>query len=147
VWSQLETRISLGASKDDLGTLYMFNLRKTACLLLVICSYGNVWAQPRYTACLSTPDGTTICPKPDSECRLNRYGDAFCSTPGGGIESDRYGELLCGPGYCVKDRRGDVFCSTAPRGGAALDRYGDAICAEGCILAKVDACVVLKQVK
>lgn len=127
------------------GTIDMLSLLKLFSLLVILGSYGIACAQA--SECMSARDGTTVCPKPDARCKLNRYGDVVCSTPGGGIEADRYGDLLCGPGYCVKDRRGDVFCSSAPRGAAAMDRYGNATCAEACVPANNGACVVPKPVK
>ena len=90
-----------------------------------------------------TPDryGRMVCPAPDSTCIADRYGDIVCSTPGGGIVEDRYGDPSCGPGYCTKDPRGDVFCSSSPRGAASTDRYGNAVCAGNCVQARPQACV------
>lgn len=92
--------------------------------------------------CTTNRSGKMVCPEPDSRCVLNRAGDVVCSAPGGGIEMDRYGEPVCGPGYCTKDRRGDLFCSDAPRGAASRDRYGNAACAGSCVPATAAACVV-----
>jgi hypothetical protein len=125
----------------------MLSLSKMRVLLLVLVCGSAAWAQESGTGCVTTRDGSTVCPKPDSQCKVNRYGDVICSTPGGGIEADRYGDLACGPGYCVKDQRGDIFCSSAARGAAAVDRYGNATCSEACVKAASASCVVLKSAR
>lgn len=111
-----------------------------ACLLpLLIGMSPTLHAQDK--GC--TPDryGRMVCPAPDSTCIADRYGDIVCSTPGGGIVEDRYGDPSCGPGYCTKDQRGDVFCSNRARGAASTDRYGNAVCAGDCVAARPQACV------
>jgi hypothetical protein len=92
-------------------------------------------------ACTPARDGTMVCPAPGARCIADRTGEVICSTPGGGIEVDRYGDVICGPGYCTKDIRGDVFCSSATQGAASNDRYGNAACAVSCVPAKAHACV------
>src|SRR4051812_27444090 len=94
----------------------------------------TAWAQDK--GCTTGRDGRLVCPPPDSTCVVARSGDVICSSPGGGIEIDRYGDPVCGPGYCAKDIRGDLFCSSSPRGAASQDRYGAAVCAVGCVAAK-----------
>jgi hypothetical protein len=91
--------------------------------------------------CIPARDGRLVCPQPDSACMSDPDGNVLCSTPGGGIEFDRYGKPACGPGYCTKDQRGDIFCSSAPRGAAATDQNGNAVCAGSCVRAKIEACV------
>ena len=125
----------------------MSSLSRIFALLCVLVCGSAAWAQMSGSACISMRDGTTVCPKPDSQCKLNRYGDLICSTPGGGIEADRYGDLVCGPGYCVKDQRGEVFCSSAPRGASAVDLYGNASCSVACVPAASSLCVVPKAVR
>lgn len=90
--------------------------------------------------CATTRDGRTICPQPDGRCVNDRHGEVVCSTPGGGIVKDRYGDTVCGPGYCITDTNGAVFCSNAPRGAAALDRYGKAACSVACVAATAQMC-------
>lgn len=122
----------------------MLSLSRICTLLFLLVCANAAWAQEPGPGCIAARDGSMVCPKPDSQCKLNRYGDVICSTPGGGIEADRYGELVCGPGYCVKDQRGDISCSSAPRGAVALDRYGNATCSENCVKASSAICVVPK---
>jgi hypothetical protein len=55
--------------------------------------------------------------------------------------NDLYGELLCGPGYCVRDQRGEVFCSSQPRGAAMVDQTGNAVCSVSCVPGTKEACV------
>lgn len=115
-------------------------------LILLLAMLGALLgAAPAFAnGCYTLRDGRTLCPKPDARCLNDRYGDVRCSAPGGGIEFDRYGEPVCGPGYCTRDLRGDVFCSSAARGAADLDRAGQPVCAVGCVKARVDACVKLQ---
>ena len=91
--------------------------------------------------CTTNREGRTVCPAPDSTCLKDRYGDVVCSTPGGGIELDRYNNPVCGPGYCTKDLRGDLFCSSSPRGASSTDRVGNAVCADNCVPASPQVCV------
>jgi hypothetical protein len=65
----------------------------------------------------------------------------ICSTPGGGILLDRHGVAMCGPGYCIRDKRGDAWCSTSPRGGAATDSNGRAHCTDSCVRGSNEVCV------
>lgn len=112
---------------------------------LILVLAGLAFAAPALAnGCYTVRDGRTVCPKPDSRCLADRYGDIRCSAPGGGVEFDRYGDPVCGPGYCTKDLRGDVFCSSASRGAADVDRHGKAVCAVGCLPARADACVKLQ---
>ncbi|MBX3604329.1 MAG: hypothetical protein KF788_03615 [Piscinibacter sp.] len=111
-----------------------------ACLLIGLLIAGPAAAG----GCFTVRDGRTVCPKPDARCLPDRYGDVRCSAPGGGVALDRYGAPVCGPGYCTRDLRGDVFCSSAPRGAADVDRHGKAVCAEGCVPARAEACTKLE---
>lgn len=100
---------------------------------------GPAFADER-PRCVPDRQGKLVCPPPDGRCLADRYGEVVCSTSGGGITPDRYGELVCGPGYCSKNRRGEVFCSKTPRGAAALDRYGEVACTDDCVAATAQAC-------
>ena len=120
----------------------MLSVAKTLALSLALVCSSAIWAQSSGSVCVTARDGSTVCPQADAQCRQNRYGDVICSKSGGGIEVDNYGDVLCGPGNCVKDSHGDIFCSTTPRGAAALDRYGKAVCSESCIKAQSASCVV-----
>jgi hypothetical protein len=97
--------------------------------------------------CATTRDGRVVCPEPDSMCVNDRQGEVICSTPGGGIEFDLFGEPACGPGYCTKNQRGNIFCSSAPRGAASTDRYGNAECSVSCVPGKPEACIKLTPSK
>jgi hypothetical protein len=110
----------------------------TSLLLLLLC---EVPAQAHDKTCTANREGKMVCPEPDASCKTDRTGEVVCSTAGGGIELNRYGDPICGPGYCAKDRRGDIFCSNQPRGAAALDRYGNAACAGECVAATPQHCV------
>jgi hypothetical protein len=90
--------------------------------------------------CLSDRYGSVQCPPAGGSCLKDRYGEIWCSPPDGGILFDRYEVAVCGPGQCVIDNRGEVFCSSVPRGSAALNRYGEAMCTEGCVGATARAC-------
>ena len=122
----------------------MLSIAKALALSLVLVFSGAVWSQSSGAACVTARDGSTVCPQADAQCRQNRYGDVICSTPGGGIEINNYGDALCGPGNCVKDSHGEIFCSTQSRGAAALDRYGKAVCSDSCVKAQTASCVVPK---
>jgi len=91
--------------------------------------------------CVTDQDGKVICGRPDSTCATNQRGEVVCTKSGGGMMNDQYGEQLCGPGYCVKDQRGNVLCSSQPRGGAMVDQSGKALCAGGCVPGTKEACV------
>lgn len=91
--------------------------------------------------CVMDQSGRVLCGPPDANCAANQRGEVFCTTPGGGLMPDQLGELLCGPGYCVRDQRGDVYCSNQPRGGAMIDQQGNAVCSGTCIRGTTQACV------
>jgi hypothetical protein len=111
-------------------------------VLLALLLGGEALAQDK--TCTPNREGIMVCPEPDASCRPDRTGEVICSTVGGGIEFNRYGDPVCGPGYCTKDRRGDIYCSNQPRGAASVDRYGDAVCAGECVAASAKRCVVPK---
>ena len=54
---------------------------------------------------------------------------------------DQYGQLVCGPGYCVKDLHGDIYCSSAARGAASVDISGNPVCSDNCMRASTSLCV------
>jgi len=115
---------------------------KIVALWILLACGSAAWAQEAGAGCIAARDGRMVCPQPDAKCLINRTGDVICSTPGGGIQADRYGEVVCGPGACVRDERGDIFCATSPRGAAALDRYGKATCSGACVPAASAQCVI-----
>ena len=103
-----------------------------------------LWIVPTLALAQATEHLSLLIPhtaaQPDSTCAANQRGDVVCTKPGGGMMSDQYGEQLCGPGYCVKDQRGNVLCSRQPRGGATVDQSGKAVCAGGCVPGTKEAC-------
>ena len=91
--------------------------------------------------CMADQNGKVVCGPPDSSCAPNQRGEILCTTSGGGMMADQYGEQLCGPGYCVRDQSGKVFCSSEPRGGASVNQDGQAVCTGGCVPGRKEACV------
>lgn len=112
-------------------------------LFAAALGHGAVGAQPQ--GCVTSRSGETLCPAPDSKCAKDLYGDWHCSPPGGDVTLDRGRTPVCGPGQCVVDLRGDVYCSSSSRGAAALDRYSEASCAGGCVRAQAQACTRLAK--
>ena len=102
-------------------------------------------SQSATPGCVSDRYGNVQCPPPGGTCVKDRVGEVRCSPTDGGIQLDRYQVPVCGPGQCVTDTKGEVFCSRVPKGSAALDRYGDAVCTEGCIGAAAQACTTPSQ--
>jgi hypothetical protein len=91
--------------------------------------------------CVADRSGNVVCGQPDSTCAANQRGEVVCTKPGGGMMNDQYGEQLCGPGYWVRDQRGNVLCSSQPRGGATVDQNGEAVYAGGCVPGAKEQCV------
>jgi len=106
---------------------------------------GALWIAPTLVlaqgGCVGVRNGKVVCGQPDSTCAANQRGEVVCTKPGGGMMNDQYGEQLCGLGYCVKDQRGNVLCSSHARGGATVDQSGNAVCAGGCVPGTKEACV------
>ncbi|WP_213959487.1 MULTISPECIES: hypothetical protein [unclassified Variovorax] len=91
--------------------------------------------------CTPDRDGRMVCPQPNASCLSDRLGDVVCSRPGGGIAVDRYGVAACGPGVCVADAEGVLYCSGSPQGAASVGRDGKAVCTGTCVAASAQACV------
>lgn len=119
----------------------MLIVRHLICAAMLVLATGAALAQAAGTGCVTGRDGRMVCPPPDGRCATDRYGEVICSPSGGGVTRDRYDNVVCGPGQCVKDTRGDIFCSSAARGSAAVDNYGKAVCSESCVAASAAACV------
>ena len=109
-------------------------------LVAILAGPGLSMAQ-----CVKSNTGDTLCPPAETRCVQDRYGNWFCSAAGGDANIDRYGTPVCGAGACVKDRRGDVQCSSQPRGNAALDTYGVAVCSSSCAPGTAQACTPLTK--
>jgi len=97
-------------------------------------------SQSATPGCVNDRYGNVQCPPPGGTCIKDLAGALRCSPPDGGILLDRYKVPVCGPGQCITDIKGEVFCSSVSKGLAALDRYGDAVCTEGCVGAAAQAC-------
>jgi len=113
------------------------------CSILTVFAASDVPAATPGSGCLRTPRGQVVCPEPDSKCVAYKETEVLCSQPGGSIEFTTYGEPVCGPGYCTRDQRGEVFCSSAPRGSASTDLSGNAKCSVSCVRATRETCVTL----
>lgn len=99
------------------------------------------FAQLAAANCMPNAAGKMVCPPPDGQCVHDRYRDVVCSPSGGGILLDRYQAPVCGAGACVRDVRGEIFCSRSPRGFAAIDANATAACTDGCAPASAAMCV------
>ena len=114
-------------------------------VLGAIGTSSSARSQSATPGCVSDRYGNVQCPPPGGTCIKDLAGEVRCSPPDGGILLDRYKVPVCGPGQCVTDIKGDVFCSGVPKGSAALNRYGDAVCTEGCVSAAAQACITPSQ--
>jgi hypothetical protein len=102
----------------------------------------SAYSQSVTPGCVNDRYGNVQCPPSGGSCLKDYLDEVRCSPADGGILLDRYKKAVCGPGQCIVDQAGDVFCSRAPKGSAALGRYGEAVCTEGCVRASAQACVV-----
>ena len=107
-------------------------------LLAILLGFGLSAAHAQ--GCVNDRYGNVQCPPPGGSCVKDLAGDVRCSPADGGITLDRYRVPVCGPGQCIADSKGEIFCSRVGKGAAALDRYGDAVCTDGCIKATAQAC-------
>jgi hypothetical protein len=107
-------------------------------VLVALLTSASVYAEVDYAcfkACKEDGESTESC-KP------------ICSTPsdhtpqltGGGAEKDLIGQVMCGPGKCVSNLIGIVYCSSIPGGGATTDLFGQAVCVGGCVLGTAEYC-------
>jgi hypothetical protein len=67
-------------------------------------------------------------------------GKIFCSPPKGSILEDVHGDTVCGPGPCVPDRYGEIFCARDSQSPAFVDEDGKVQCLGGCVKASKEAC-------
>jgi hypothetical protein len=109
-------------------------------VLAAVGAIGTARSQSVNPGCVNDRYGNVQCPPPGGSCIKDRGGDIQCSPADGGVLLDRYQVPVCGPGQCVTDIKGEVFCSRVAKGSAAVDRYGEAVCTEGCIKAAAQAC-------
>jgi hypothetical protein len=77
-------------------------------------------------------------------CTQDALGRVICAPPGGGAQTDSLGRVLCGPGQCVVDALGRVYCSSQPSGGAAVDALGRPVCVGGCVPGSSSYCQTLR---
>lgn len=94
--------------------------------------------QPR---CFRNKDGGLRCQQGSITCLPDALGKVSCAPADGGVERNNFGEPLCGPGYCMRDWKGDVFCAKTPRGASDVDRYGEPVCVGGCMPGQAALCV------
>jgi hypothetical protein len=73
-------------------------------------------------------------------CVQNAIGQVICAPPGGGVQVNSIGQVLCGPGQCVIDSIGQVYCSSQPGGGAAVNNIGQPVCVGGCVRGSSSYC-------
>jgi hypothetical protein len=109
-------------------------------LFIILLSLTLVPVSSAKEGCVRNVSGEVICASPGGSCMQNIYGQVLCSKPGGGIIKNGTGEILCGPGKCVRDGIGDVYCSSEPEGGAALNGLGQAVCVGGCVKGSASYC-------
>ena len=85
-------------------------------VLATVGTIGTALSQSATPGCVSDRYGNVQCPPPGGTCIKDRVGDVKCSPPDGGILIDRYQAPVCGPGQCVTDIKGEVFCSRVAKG-------------------------------
>lgn len=107
--------------------------------LLAVLSAAPAIAEPPH--CFRHLDGSLRCPQGSRPCMADALGKVFCSPPDGGVEVNNFGQPLCGPGYCTRDWKGDVFCAKTPRGASDVDMYGQPLCVGGCVPGQAELCV------
>lgn len=73
-------------------------------------------------------------------CAVDSIGMVYCAPPGGGAAVDSIGSVQCGPGSCVVNSIGAVYCSSSPGGGAATDSIGSVKCTDGCVRGSKQYC-------
>lgn len=114
-------------------------LKGVAALAAWLCITGASAAQeePR---CFRHKDGGLRCPQGAITCMPDALGAVSCAPTDGGIDVNNYGQPLCGPGYCLRDWKGDVFCSTTPRGPSHQDIHGQPVCTGGCVAGQAALC-------
>lgn len=113
----------------------------TFAVLVVLGPTSFAYSQSVTPGCVNDRYDNVQCPPPGGSCLKDYLGDVRCSPADGGISLDRYKNAVCGPGQCVVNGRGEVFCSRVPKGSAALGRHDEAVCTEGCVGALAEACI------
>ena len=108
-----------------------------AAAVLSLPVHATSTEQPR---CVRHKDGGLRCPQGSIPCLPDALGKVSCAPTDGGVERNNFGEPLCGPGYCTRDWKGDVFCAKTPRGASDVDRYGEPVCAGGCVPGQAALC-------
>ena len=76
-----------------------------------------------------------------SQSCLNSITGVVCPPPVGGITTDSINRIVCGPGECVKDNIGRVYCSSTPGGAVGKDNIGRVVCVGGCVEASAEYCI------
>lgn len=73
-------------------------------------------------------------------CAQNSIGQVLCAPPGGGAQINSIGQVMCGPGQCVVNLIGQVYCSSQAAGSAAVNSIGQPVCVGGCVLGSASYC-------
>ncbi len=110
-------------------------------LALLIAAAASFITPAAMAQCVNDSLGNTFCPPPGGACLKDALGKVKCSSADGGIVLNRFQEAVCGPGQCVINAIGEVFCSKAPKGYASLNGIGEPVCTSGCVAASSSACV------
>jgi hypothetical protein len=105
-------------------------------LSILVCTAG---AQE---ACVTNINGEVVCAPQGGVCIRNTEGNVVCSKAGGSVIQNNWGDLVCGPGQCIKDGFGRIFCSAKPYGGAAFSGGGEPVCVGGCVEGSVSYCAI-----
>jgi hypothetical protein len=108
---------------------------------LLVTLAGTSFAPAAVAQCVTDRFGNAFCPPPGGGCVKEIFDKVKCSSADGGILLNRFQAAECGPGQCVTNRLGEIFCSSAVKGYATVDGNGDATCTGGCIRGSASACV------
>jgi hypothetical protein len=90
--------------------------------------------------CVNDNLGNAFCPPPGGGCVKEAFGKVKCSAADGGIVLNRFQEAVCGPGQCVMNALGEIFCSKLPKGYATMNATGEPVCSGGCMPGSASAC-------
>jgi hypothetical protein len=108
---------------------------------LLMTLAGASFAPAAAAQCVNDNFGNAFCPPPGGGCVKEIFDKVKCSAADGGILLNRFQQAECGPGQCITNRLGEIFCSKEAKGYATVNGNGDAACTGGCIRGSVSACV------
>lgn len=124
-------------------TLPAFLARTLAGCAAVLLLPAALAADPP-APCFVHRDGGLRCPQGSVRCMPDALGHWFCAPRDGGVEVNNFGQPLCGPGYCTRDWKGDVFCAATPRGASDKNLHGQPVCTGGCVPGQAALCTAAK---